>query len=63
LEANLRASIIAAFLSLSVSKAKVYDNPFLACQKTALAAALPPPRLPHNCKLVNKACYQKINQL
>lgn len=46
--AHLLASIIAAFLSRSASKANVNESPLLACQNNAWAAALPPPLTPHS---------------
>lgn len=47
-KANLRASIIAAFLSLSDSNASTKESPVFGCQNDAWAAALPPPLTPHN---------------
>lgn len=46
--ANLLASMIAAFLSRSDSKANTKERPCFGCQKTACAAAFPPPRTPQS---------------
>lgn len=46
--ANLLASMMAAFLSRSDSNAKMKDNPVFACQYTDWAAAFPPPLIPQS---------------
>jgi len=46
--ANLLASMMAAFRSLSDSKAKTKERPCFGCQNTACAAAFPPPRTPQS---------------
>ena len=47
-KANLLASIMAAFLSLSDSNANTTESPFFACQNNAWAAAFPPPLTPQS---------------
>lgn len=42
--------MMAAFLSLSNSNAKVKVSPFRACQRSAREAALPPPLTPQSWK-------------
>ena len=46
--ANLLASMIAAFLSRSDSKANTKESPCFGCQNKACAAAFPPPRTPQS---------------
>jgi len=46
--ANLLASMMAAFLSLSDSKANTKECPCFGCQKTPCAAAFPPPLTPQS---------------
>ena len=46
--ANLLASMMAAFLSLSDSKANTKECPCFGCQNSACAAAFPPPRTPQS---------------
>lgn len=46
--ANLLASMMAAFLSRCDSKANMKDCPCFGCQNSACAAAFPPPRTPHS---------------
>lgn len=47
-KANLRASMMAAFLSRSDSNANTKESPCFACQNNAWAAAFPPPLTPHS---------------
>lgn len=47
-KANLLASMMAAFLSLSDSNANTKERPCFTCQNNAWAAALPPPLTPHS---------------
>lgn len=64
-KANLRASIIAAFLSLSDSNASTKERPIFGCQNDACAAAFPPPLTPQSFILdrKKKSYYQiYINQ-
>lgn len=46
--ANLLASMMAAFLSRCDSKANTKDCPCFGCQNSACAAAFPPPRTPQS---------------
>lgn len=46
--ANLLASMMAAFLSRSDSKANTKESPCFGCQNSACAAAFPPPRTPQS---------------
>lgn len=59
-QANLRASMMAAFLSLSDSKATTKDTPFFACQYTAWAAAFPPPLTPHSYYMTQQPLKGKM---
>lgn len=52
--ANLLASMIAAFLSLSDSKANTNESPCFGCQNSACAAAFPPPRTPQSWRKQEK---------
>lgn len=49
--ANLLASIMAAFLSLSDSNANTKESPIFGCQNSAWAAAFPPPLTPQSWKI------------
>lgn len=60
-KANLRASIIAAFLSLSDSNPSTNETPIFGCQNDAWAAAFPPPLTPHSCIFRPLIIYQPVH--